>query len=363
MRTIVISLAALCLLGSCKKPVDGYSILLEMDDADGQWVTLTARVDRQYMVMDSVLVTSGTPAILSGSVDGVRTMYLGAKGQEAATRILLENAGYTVTGTLSAPVITGTGKAQQELNDYNANNISLEDGLEAMVQSYYAAAGKDDQQAMDSILVAYERANMKKEALDSAYVAGHPASAVSVLILRNTFYNYDTDDLDNVLTSLDLSLHQMDEYVYMHGILDRQKEVAIGLPYKDFGLETPEGELLKISDVHLGNVLLIDFWASWCGPCRRANPEVVELYRKYHDQGFEIIGVSLDQDTASWIKAIRDDGLTWHQISDIQGWNCKGSRLYGVPAIPHTVLIDRDGIIRGKKLHGEELEEAILSLL
>jgi peroxiredoxin len=363
MRTIFIFLAILLVSGSCNKSDNGYTVRLELEDADGQWILLSARADRQYVVFDSVRVEAGTPAILSGKVDGVRTMYLGPEGQKKAVRILLENADYTVTGTLSDPVITGTGKAQQELNDNNEKNRGIEGRLEDILQNIYAAKANNDQQARDSIIEAYEKVSMEKDAIDSVYIATHPASAVSVLLLRNTFYLYDTDDLDRVLSSLDPSLRHMDEYVYMHSILERQKEVAIGLPFKDFGLETPEGELLKISDVHQGNVLLIDFWASWCGPCRRANPEMVELYNKYHERGLEILGVSLDQDTASWIKAIRKDGLVWNQISDVQGWNCKGSKLYGVPAIPHTVLIDREGIIRGKKLHGAELEEAIEELL
>ena len=128
-------------------------------------------------------------------------------------------------------------------------------------------------------------------------------------------------------------------------------------------METPSGEMLKVSEAHNGNVLLLDFWASWCGPCRSANPEVVEIYNKYHDQGFEILGVSLDRDSANWVKAIDDDNLTWHHISDLESWNSKGAELYGVSAIPHTVLIDKEGIIIAKNLHGDELREAIEKLL
>ncbi len=121
--------------------------------------------------------------------------------------------------------------------------------------------------------------------------------------------------------------------------------------------------MLKVSDVHQGNVLLIDFWASWCGPCRRANPGVVEIYNTFHERGFDILGVSLDRDSASWVKAIADDQLTWNHISDLKYWNSEGAELYGVPAIPHTVLIDRNGIISAKNLEGDELREAIESLL
>ena len=173
----------------------------------------------------------------------------------------------------------------------------------------------------------------------------------------------DSEDLETALTSLDAPLHEMEEYQYMAGKLERMKAVAIGNPYTDFELPTPDGESLKVSEVHKGNVMLIDFWASWCGPCRRANPEVVAIYSEYKEQGFEILGVSLDKDAASWKKAIEDDKLTWPQISDLEFWNSKGAELYGVPAIPHTVLIDREGTIIAKNLHGDELREAIESLL
>jgi peroxiredoxin len=173
----------------------------------------------------------------------------------------------------------------------------------------------------------------------------------------------DVEELEAALTRLDAPLHELEEYKHMYEKMEILKSVAIGKQYKDFGLDTPEGELLKISDVHQGNVLLIDFWAAWCGPCRRANPEVVEIYNTYHDQGFEILGVSLDRDSADWVQAIADDQLTWHHISDLKFWDSEGAGLYGVSAIPHTVLIDREGIITAKNLHGDALREAIESLL
>jgi peroxiredoxin len=173
----------------------------------------------------------------------------------------------------------------------------------------------------------------------------------------------DVEQLDAALARLDAPLKEMEEYKFMAEKLEKMKAVAIGQKYTDFGLATPEGDILKVSDVHQGNVLLIDFWAAWCGPCRRANPELVEIYNEYHDQGFEILGVSLDRDSASWVKAIADDQLTWPQISDLQYWNSAGADLYGVSSIPHAVLIVREGIITAKKLEGQALRDAIESLL
>ncbi len=363
MRNFLLSLVIILAVTSCKQSTDSYMVHLGLEGVEGKWITLSSRVNREYVVTDSVWVEAGVPAFLSNRVEGVQTMYLSVKGERNSVRLLMENAEYTISGTIENPVIETTSQAQKDLNGYNRLNTGFDNKLSAIVEAYYAAMEKEDQAAADSIMASYELVNFEKEAMDSAYLAENPASFASVLILRGTFYMLETDELEKVLTSLDPSVQQMEEYTYMFGIMEKQKSVAIGKHFADFGLETPEGKMLRVSDVHNGNVLLIDFWASWCGPCRSANPELVEIYTQYHERGFDILGVSLDSDTASWLKAISDDQLTWNHISDVKGWECEGSRLYGVPAIPHAVLIDRQGIISAKNLLGDELRIAIESLL
>ena len=123
----------------------------------------------------------------------------------------------------------------------------------------------------------------------------------------------------------------------------------------EISLPTPEGTTFSLSSLR-GKVVLIDFWASWCSPCRRANPHVLSLYKKYHDKGFDILGVSLDKTKESWIKAIKDDGLIWHHVSDLKYWQSEAGRAYGVQSIPHTVLIDREGKIIAVGLRDASLE-------
>ncbi len=128
-----------------------------------------------------------------------------------------------------------------------------------------------------------------------------------------------------------------------------------GEPAPEIALPTPTGEIYKLSSLK-GKVVLVDFWASWCSPCRRANPHVVSLYKKYHEKGFDILGVSLDRDKQSWMKAIESDGLVWHQVSDLKYWQSEAARLYGVRGIPYTVLVDREGKIIATGLRGPALE-------
>ncbi len=122
----------------------------------------------------------------------------------------------------------------------------------------------------------------------------------------------------------------------------------------DFTMNDRDGKPVKLSDFR-GKVMLVDFWASWCGPCRRENPHVVELYKHYHDKGFDVLGVSLDKTKEPWLQAIEKDGLVWNHVSDLQGWSNQAAQLYGVTSIPSTVLVDKDGKILARNLRGDQL--------
>jgi thiol-disulfide isomerase/thioredoxin len=128
-----------------------------------------------------------------------------------------------------------------------------------------------------------------------------------------------------------------------------------------FAGPTPEGETISLESLR-GKVVLLDFWASWCGPCRRENPNVVKLYEKYKEKGFEILGISLDKTKAPWVKAIADDKLTWLHISDLKGWKSKYGGLYGVSSIPQTVLLDDEGKIIARNLRGPALEQKLAEI-
>ena len=135
-----------------------------------------------------------------------------------------------------------------------------------------------------------------------------------------------------------------------HNIGDEAPEIA---------MNNPKGKEMKLSDLR-GSYVLIDFWASWCGPCRRENPNVVRAYEKYKDQGFEVFSVSLDSDASRWKKAIEQDQLSWpSHVSDLAGWRNAAAREYGISSIPHTMLIDRDGLILATHLRGSGVESAL----
>jgi thiol-disulfide isomerase/thioredoxin len=144
--------------------------------------------------------------------------------------------------------------------------------------------------------------------------------------------------------------------------LGQVRSQVVGGPAPEIKLGTPEGGEFGLSQLR-GKVVLVDFWASWCGPCRRAFPEVKAIYAKYSKQNFEILGVSLDRDKDAWLGAIKADNLPWKQISDLKFWQCQGAVTYGVTSIPQTVLVDKKGNIAGRNLQGAQLEQKIEELL
>ena len=148
------------------------------------------------------------------------------------------------------------------------------------------------------------------------------------------------------------------------GVLEAQANTDIGKVAPDFSSPTPEGEMLALNDIK-GKATIIDFWASWCGPCRRENPNVVSVYEKYHDKGLEIISVSLDKPGQKdrWLKAIEDDKLTWNHVGSLQYFNDPVARMYNVNSIPSMFVLDESGTIVGKKLRGQALHDKISELL
>jgi len=150
----------------------------------------------------------------------------------------------------------------------------------------------------------------------------------------------------------------------MEEIPDLAAATDVNNTFVDIALPGPQGQTVRVRDyVGQNKLVLIDFWASWCGPCIRELPHVVKAYDLYHDKGLEIVGVSLDKDKASWLAAIEQTGQKWPQMSDLKGWDCEGALFYGIQAIPANVLIDEHGKIIARDLRGDDLINTIAQQL
>jgi thiol-disulfide isomerase/thioredoxin len=174
---------------------------------------------------------------------------------------------------------------------------------------------------------------------------------------------YELNELEDFVNNFNIA--QDNEFAnLLNEYIAKLKLVSVGQPYLDFTQETPEGNFLALSElVGKSKLLLVDFWASWCGPCRAENPNVVAVYNDYHEKGFDILGVSLDMNKENWIKAIETDGLIWHNVSDLKYWNNAAAQDYAISSIPSNLLIDENGIIIAKNLRGEDLRKKVEEIL
>ena len=204
--------------------------------------------------------------------------------------------------------------------------------------------------------------SLQKLALVSK-IKSHPASLAWIFFQDKLDMTNDFAVIDK-LDAANFKAYPENPFVIQyHQQVEIERKTAVGSPAPEIELTDVDGKPRKLSSLK-GKVVLIDFWASWCGPCRKENPNVVAMYSKYKDKGFEVFSVSLDKDRESWVKAIAKDNLSWpNHVSDLKYWKSAGAVAYGVTAIPFTVLVDKNGRIVAKKLRGEELENKVGELL
>jgi peroxiredoxin len=197
----------------------------------------------------------------------------------------------------------------------------------------------------------------------SKFITEHPTSIVSAYVLyRDWSYRLTPEQITQNIALLDKSLHNATYVKELKELVTVLNGLAVGKKAPDFVGTDPEGKSIRLSE-KLKGYTLIDFWASWCPPCRQENPNIVAAYKEYHDKGFNVFGVSLDKKKESWVTGINDDHLDWLHVSDLKHWNSEVAKLYGVRAIPANYLVDPKGIIVAKNLHGEELQKTLKTLL
>lgn len=198
--------------------------------------------------------------------------------------------------------------------------------------------------------------------IDSLIRSNPKSIAAAYILYREFSYRLAPEEIDYNVSLLDSSLHNTQYVILLKELSDVVKSVLPGNMAKDFELPDTTGNPVKLSS-RFGQVLLIDFWASWCPPCRAENPNLVRVYQKYHNKGFDIFAVSLDRKKESWLKGIQNDKLTWTHVSDLSYWNNPAAALYGIRAIPSNVLLDASGMIIARNLSSDELEIKLAEIL
>lgn len=244
------------------------------------------------------------------------------------------------------------------LDEINGLVQQSRQGIMALEQQYVAARQENNSVRMKELEQEYlgTEKQMREEIKDKLRSMESSVTAIYGVNFLNR--EEDFPFLDSLATRLKQDLPNSSYVADFAKGVDQMRGTTIGQLAPDIVLPNPQGETKKLSELR-GNIVMIDFWAAWCGPCRRENPNVVRLYNKYHDKGFEIYGVSLDRSKDDWIKAIEKDGLTWTQVSDLSYFNSEAAQTYGITSIPATVLLDKEGKIIARNLRGQALEEKL----
>lgn len=202
----------------------------------------------------------------------------------------------------------------------------------------------------------------ERQKLELEFVKINPGSIVSAYILSVYTTSWGKRKSEELFDKFSTENKNSEYGKKVANFIRLNKELQIGEQYVDFEMADPNGKSKKLSDFK-GKTILLEFWASTCGPCRQQNPNLVTTYKKFKAKGFEVFAVSLDQEKSSWLQAIEKDGLIWEHVSDLKGWDNEASLIYGVTGIPDNFLIDQNGVIVGRDLRGDKLNEKLTEIM
>lgn len=356
---LVIATAALSIVACTGGNKAGYVITGTVEGAaDGDTVFLQEATGRNLTKLDTAIIEKGT-FTFEGVQDSAVNRYITCQVSNEPLMIdfFLENGAIKIDLTKEDDSATGTknNDAYQEIRT-KINEISKK------ISAIYDAMADDKLSDEQKEAKQQEGAQLEEQyakALKEG-VQKNITNPVGIHLFKQTFYNNETGENEALLLQVPANYQHDEAIVQIQELTDKQKKTAVGTKFIDFEMQTPDGKAVKLSDyAGKGKVVLVDFWASWCGPCRREMPNLVETYAEYKGKNFEIVGVSLDQDPAAWKESIQKMNMTWPQMSDLKFWQSEGAQLYAVNSIPHTVLIDGEGTIIARGLHGDKLNAKI----
>lgn len=334
---------------------DGTQVLLQKPDS----------LNRSLIAIDTTLITNGLFEF-AGTADEAVVHYLSFDGLRGNAPIVIENGNISFSAqkdSLGFSKVKGTPQ-----NDIFMSYLEETRKMSAISKSFNdefrMAQQQQDTAAIESLRAEYLDLQERAKSTDVDFIKANPEGLISVLILERavTTKGLPTEELKTLYDGLSKEMQASTPGKRVGESIEKLLKTAIGSPAPKFSGPTPDGKTLALSDVK-GKVVLVDFWAGWCKPCRLENPNIVSVYQDYKDKGFNVLGVSLDRKDADWKNAIETDGLDWSHISNLQYFQDPIAQLYQVNAIPAAFLLDENGTIIAKNLRGAALREKVAELL
>ena len=358
-RNLLFLIAVAFIMTACNQNKN-FNVNVSLANGNDKTIYLQKYVDNVPVTIDSAVIAE-EKAVLTAPIDNPQILYaLKIKGQRGSMPFFADNKDVAFVGDLNNPQaveIMGS-ETQAELDAYNDQldeiNMQIRDLYAVMQQAF----SDNDSIKMDSLNKVGTALMEQQDNFRDEYIKAHPESFVTHYILDGVKQDYPLDQLKDLMAGFTTESIYRD---HLNDYVAKQERLEVGQPFIEFTLQTKDGEDVTLSEKIAQNKLtLVDFWASWCGPCRHENPVVKAAYEKYHELGFDVVGVSVDQDEAAWLKAVEEDELPWMQVRDSED---KVSEDYMIYYIPSNFLFDQNGTMIAKGLRGEDLEAKLAEIL
>lgn len=349
--------AALC-LGACQKNETQVTLHLEPGQASG--FSLVDMATRDTVSQTSEVKDDGTMVVRTAASDTLLAVVM--LGDSVRQVVVLDGEPLELDFTGGKRDVVKGSKANKTIADVNARLRTVAAGRDSVMQDFDAlktqCSGPVSPARIDSLYKRMDRYDEIEKGIFREAIEANRDNALAAWFVLRSEGVLDYDLLENFLK--DYAYKDLYALESVHKSIVAEKRKQVGVALVDFSMQDMQGKTHKMSEyVGQGKWVLVDFWASWCGPCRKEMPTVKACYEKYQDKGFQVVGVSLDSDSKAWAQGVADLGITWPQMSDLKGWESLVVDLYGIRSIPATLLFDPDGKVAASGLRGEELESKL----